>query len=365
MSPRLVRGDTNVRRLGPWDSASWIWRKDETLPQSGEFVRFRKKFFADGKTHLRFHISADERFVLLLDGKIIARGPDRGMPEMWFVQSYETLPSAGEHLMEAVCWRMSQKQSPNAQLSIHGAFLFKAEGKFDKELTTGIARWKVVELRGTKMTRSAYPTGPVGAQCEMFGSGIVGECPPDAEYETASIVRKAIPPDKSVKTGECRISGWMLYPSELPAQIERPCCPGAFKAADGQESNELYRASAVNHPAVVEGNALLSGKGKLKIPANTKMRLLWDLGDYFCAYPDITVSGGKDARISWGWAESLFTGDCMDWHTLAVKERKGATSRAKWADKYFYGITDTFHPDGRDVAKFTTPWWRCAGRSSA
>ena len=44
MPPRLQRGDTNVRRLGPWDSAAWIWRADAPLPPGGEFVRFRKAF---------------------------------------------------------------------------------------------------------------------------------------------------------------------------------------------------------------------------------------------------------------------------------------------------------------------------------
>ena len=106
MPPRLERGDTNVRRLGPWDSAAWIWRDDAPLPPGGEFVRFRKAFSADGRAPLRFHVSADERFVLLLDGKVVARGPDRGAPQLWFVQSHETLPEEGEHVLEAVCWRM-------------------------------------------------------------------------------------------------------------------------------------------------------------------------------------------------------------------------------------------------------------------
>ena len=48
MPQRLDRGDTSVRRLGPWDSAAWIWRKDAPLPPGGEFVRFRKEFSADG-----------------------------------------------------------------------------------------------------------------------------------------------------------------------------------------------------------------------------------------------------------------------------------------------------------------------------
>ena len=374
MSPRFERGDTNVRRLGPWDSASWIWRDDAPLPPCGEFLRFRKAFSADGRTPLRFHISADERFVLLLDGKVVARGPDRGTPQLWFVQSYETLPEEGEHLFEAVCWRMLPQQSPNAQLSLRGGFLFKADGVFDKELTTGVAEWKVAVLRGTRMTRNAYPMEPVGAQCEVFGIGVTEERPPDGEYAEAKVVRSAIPPDELVATGSSRRAGWMLYPSELPAQMERPCRPGAFKAADDQAfaTNGVwnakaraygrggwYRVSSALHPAVAEANALLHGKGIVVVPANTHLRLLWDLEDYFCAYPELSVSGGKGSKIAWGWAESLHTGVCFDWHTLASEERKGTTSRAKWDDKYFYGITDVVRPDGRDSALFTIPWWRC------
>ena len=358
MPPRLARSDTNVRRLGPWDSAAWIWRKDAPLPSGGEFLRFRKAFSADGRSPLRFHVSADERFVLLLDGEVIARGPDRGTPEMWFVQSYETLPAAGEHVMEAICWRMGRNQSPNAQLSLRGGFLFKAEGVFDKELTTGVADWKVAVLRGTRMTRYCHPTGPVGAQCEVSGAGLLDERPPDSAYEAAMVVRKPIPSDEAAASGSSRQPGWMLYPSELPAQIYRTRRPGSFKAVDGNESRGWYRASAAGHPSVSKANALLRGNGKMSVPANSRLRLLWDLGDYFCAYPEMEVSGGNGARIGWVWAESLFTGDCLDWHTLAMKERKGATSRAKWDDKYFYGITDVFHPDGRVGAKFTTPWWR-------
>ena len=374
MPPRAVRGDTNVRRLAPWDSADWIWTRDIPLPQCGEFVRFRKVFSADGRSPLRFHVSADERFVLVMDGNVVARGPDRGTPEMWFVQSYETLPAAGDHVMEAVCWRMGRKQSPNAQLSIRGGFMFKAEDAFDAALTTGLADWRVAVLSGTRMTRAAYPTEPAGAQCEVFGTGLVDERPDASVYAKPIVVRKAIPSDSAAMNGSSRNQGWMLYPSELPSQVERTIRPGAFKAADGQAfaTNGVwskvaqaygragwYRASAAAHPAVRAANGLLSETGALTVPPRTKLRLLWDLGDYYCAYPELSASGGKGARVGWGWAESLFTGDCFDWHTLATAERKGQTSRDKWEDKYFYGTKDVFHLDGRRGATFTTPWWRC------
>ena len=67
---RFQRGDTNVSRLQEIDDASWIWHP--TAVERGEvdkyaFLRFRKEFTADAAP-LRFDVSADERFELLLDG---------------------------------------------------------------------------------------------------------------------------------------------------------------------------------------------------------------------------------------------------------------------------------------------------------
>ena len=88
---RFQRGDTNVSRLQEIDDASWIWHP--TAVERGEvgkyaFLRFRKEFTADAAP-LRFDVSADERFELLLDGAPIAFGPHRGIVENWLYQSYE------------------------------------------------------------------------------------------------------------------------------------------------------------------------------------------------------------------------------------------------------------------------------------
>ena len=74
---RFQRGDTNVSRLQEIDDASLIWHP--TAVERGEvgkyaFLRFRKEFTADAAP-LRFDVSADERFELLLDGEPIAPQP--------------------------------------------------------------------------------------------------------------------------------------------------------------------------------------------------------------------------------------------------------------------------------------------------
>ena len=101
---RYSRGDTNVRVQQPIDEASWIWAKGcdvwggavfsdtrtdpatlAKMPQS--FFRFRREFTSSGEP-LEIDVSADERFVMLVDGKDIARGPMRGLPNRWHYESY-------------------------------------------------------------------------------------------------------------------------------------------------------------------------------------------------------------------------------------------------------------------------------------
>jgi len=376
MPPRLVRGSTNLRQLAPWDAATWIWAAPAPLPPGGEFLRFRKAFTVTEDAPLRFHLSADERFILLLDGEIVARGPDRGDVNSWFAQSYEVTLPRGEHVFEAVCWKMNPGQAPLAQLSWRGGFLFTAEGAYDAALTTGKADWRVARLGGTRMTRGKYPSGGTGAQCEMHGTGVAYEQPPASAWSRPVRVREAVMRADAPGSGSTRKPGWMLYPTELPAQLARAVRPGAFKAADAQTfdtngvwsaaardwgSNAWYRAEAAAHPAVARANDFLAGRAKtFTVGAHEKVRLLWDLDEYYCAYPELTVSGGKGARLGWSWAESLYVGNCFDWHTVVTNcERKGMTSRAKWQDKYFYGPRDTYFPDGRAGARFTPPWWHC------
>ena len=127
---RLEAGATNIKVVQPIDEAAWIWMKGEDVwgaealaadawadpppPPCSRFYRFRRAFVSDG-TPLALDVSADERFVLLLDGRPVARGPHRGLVHHWPYQSYEVSGLApGEHVLEAVCWQLGN-HAPIAQ----------------------------------------------------------------------------------------------------------------------------------------------------------------------------------------------------------------------------------------------------------
>ena len=337
---RTQRGDTNVRPQQPIDEASWIWAPgrdhwggavfSETrstpealarVPQT--FLRFRRDFDvpASGAEPLELDVSADERFILLLDGEEIGRGPHRGLPNRWHCHAYRVTELApGPHRLEAVCWQIGE-HAPLAQRSVRGGFILRASGAYRDELTTGRAPWLVAPLSGTRMTdKGTSGAFGVGSQCEVRGTSILDEEPPAAAWEEAAVVRGP------VKTWAGLIlQGWLLFPTPLPDMMRDRKTPG-----------RLVGGSGAKLPVVV--------------PPDTRRTLFWDLGDYYCAYPELRVSGGRGARIRWDWAECLTGPD-------GLKRDRAACDGLDMPRPF----GDTFLPDGRAGARFTTPWWR-AGR---
>ena len=155
---RPLRGDTGITPQQPIDEAAWIWMPGadrwgeavfsetrstpETLARAPQtFLRFRRDFeAAPGAGALELDVSADERFVLLLDGEEIGRGPHRGLPNRWHCHAYRVEGLApGRHRLEAVCWQIGE-HAPLAQRSIRGGFVLKASGPYDAARRPGSSR---------------------------------------------------------------------------------------------------------------------------------------------------------------------------------------------------------------------------------
>ncbi len=326
-APRYTRGNTSILPVQPIDQAAWLTHpevKDEIghVPMP-RVVRFRCTFKSDG-TPLEFDVTGDERFYLTLDGQFVSRGPHRGTVENWTYQSYRAELAAGEHVMEAAVWKMPDGSAPLAQMSHRLGFCLKAEGSYDATLTTGKGAWQcgsITGLHGIGRTGGAWGGGE---GYEEKGTGIYAFQP--SQWLKPAVVRRALGKGSHYGT---RQKGWMLFPSQLPDQIEVRVRPGRF--VDGAE---------MKFPLVVK-------------PGETK-KILWDLDRYICAYPEAVVKGGKGGKMTWQWAESL-RGPSSD---PKIKGNfKG--NRAEWKGKTFNGFGDRFVFDGRERAVFQPPWFRC------
>ena len=84
-------------------------------------------------------------------------------------------------------------------------------------------------------------------------------------------------------------------------------------------------------PNCPDGRRSSSGRARSSCRRIRELFLLWDLDNYFCAYPLCEVSGGAGAKLAWSWAESLY---------LPKSRAKG--NRNEFIGKNFRGMTDTF-----------------------
>ena len=362
---RVTRGNTNILRIQPIDEASWVWHPDAGEPKAGTtdfwagerngdmaaaelaILKFRRGFdVAEGDGTLVFDVSADERFVLFLDGEFVARGPNRGTVENWQYQTYVAAGlKPGRHVFEAYVQRLGDF-APLAQLSYRGGFVFKANGAYDAKLTTGKAEWEVGRVSGVRSIgkdKAAQAWG-TGSQFEIEGCGPYSGEP--TEWKKAAVVRGTAGAKGPYIYGG-RTKGWMLFPSQIPDQTEIRCVPGRVKAvAKSAEFRSLHVFTDE------EAKETIDLEKPFTVPANTRMQLAWDLGRYYCAYPDVVLSGGKGAKFAICFAEASHRGD----NKLKTSE---PDARGKIAGRYLPAFGDTFVSDGRKDAKFSAPWFRC------
>ena len=354
LPPRLRLGNTGILPVQPIDSAAWIWHpafSDVSPPPHADvfsggwrqpvLLRFRRQFEA-AASPVRIHVSADERFELFLDGQRIARGPDRSDVEHWCYATYDLRLRPGSHRLEALVWSIGP-YAPIAQMSWRGGFILKAEGGYDPQLTTGNAAWEVAKLDG-------YEFGPsfIGVGAELTAH----DCGPqwkEGDYVKAQVIRAPVPNNNF--WGDSVVS-WKLFPTILPDQLDREITTGhAVALGNGAlGKDQVVKVEQAQHPDLPKWQALIDGSAQVVVPANTEQFLLWDLGNYYCAYPLCEVSGGAGAKLTWSMAESLY---------LPKSKAKG--QRDEFVGKTFHGMTDTFLPGGAARQKFSTLWWR-AGR---
>ncbi len=345
--PHLDAGKPWIQR-GIWPCA-WVRCPDAGHPP---FVTaYRRRFTIDHEAIVRVHVSADERYELFLDGQRIGRGSERGDTNNWFYETYDLHLQPGEHVIVARVWSLG-KMAPYAQMTVYPGFIFSPEGEeFIQLLGTGVAPWEAKMLDGYEFVDPS-PAWGTGANLVIDGSRFPwgfergegdGWRPVEALDAGANgFIRNEFPPIHLMK------------PATLPPMLEAERRVGTVRfAADVPSADtRTVPVRAEDHLADEAGawGRLLQGE-PLTVPAHTRRRVIIDLEDYYCAYPEVITSGGRGASICILWAESLF------------HEPKARTkgNRDEIEGKYFFGVGDTFKPDGGEHRRFDTLWWQ-AGR---
>jgi alpha-L-rhamnosidase len=315
------------------------WISVPGAPATGYTVcRFRRVFdLAARPERFVVHASGDNRYQLFVNGRRVAWGPARGDLFHWRYETVDVAPylEAGKNVLAAVVWNFGDF-APEAQITLQTAFLLEGDTEAERVAATGPS-WKCSRdesyspLRESTV-RGYFVVGPgdrVAAASHPWG----WETRDFDDSRWADAV--AIAPAAGREARDVH-SRWMLVPRPIPAMEEKP-----------ERLQRLRRAEGIPLPA---GFPAL--REPVVIPARTHATLLLDQTYLTTAYPELTVSGGKDAVVRVGYAEALFQPAAAG----AGAMDKG--NRDEIEGKRFLGYYDEFVPDGGAGRTFRPLWWR-------
>ena len=343
------------REQGYWP-AWWVTHPD--APVKPFVAAYRLRFSLEQAETLRLHVSADERYVLFLDGQRVGRGPEKGDQFNWFFETYEATLEPGDHMLVAQVWSLGDI-APLSQMSVQHGFLLAADAPLTDKLSTGRAGWDAKLLGGYSFTKHR------AAHLRESMPNVDGR---DFPWDFERGEGEDWTPATRLLPGLGRHIGWQFYkahwlkPAALPPMLEQPLKSGKVRYVGEVPGEEVSPDSVtpetqawqvdLDHPIdeAETWQAFWRGETTVTVPAWGSRRVIIDLEGYYCAYPFLRVSGGRGARVRLHWSEALRTSDKpSDFHKGHRDEIDG---------KYFVGIGNSFWLDGGDARGYTTLWWQ-------
>jgi alpha-L-rhamnosidase len=323
------------RTVSQWP-ARWVAPPEDWTPPW--VAAFRCVFTVKTRLRDRIHVTADARYELYLDGRWIGRGSQRGDKRQWFYESHALDLEPGRHVLVAQVWSLGSL-SPWAQISIRpGWFCCPERPELVAKLATGTARWDMLPLRDRTFHDMGAALGTVmgGGPSEIFDSRqtVRGwEQGAGTGWAPAAVGAGGYHGDQPHST---RAEHW-LKPAPFPAMRNTPW-----------KRFRIFRAEGDSVPKAAWLELLRKGRA-VTIPARTTVGVLIDVEDYLCAYPELHWSGGKEGRISLGWAEAL--------NDPVSGDKRHGTGTAP--DSVFKGPCDEVIADGGANRSWRPLWWRC------
>jgi len=353
--------------------ASWVTHPTAPLREP-MVLRFRRALTLEAiPASYRVRVSADNRFVLYVNGQRVGDGPARGDLAHWRYELFDLAPllHVGENLITATVWNWGIF-APVAQMSDRTAFLLESEATGDEGISTP-AGWQVeiedghraldrssVDVKayfasgpGEEINAALYdwdwndaargvsPVAPAAGPIGANSYPTVSEGQP-ASHSAANWVEVASPMRDSTNTDTNKASSadmtvdnsWGLVPDALPHMEYAPTDVG-----------KTVRVDVANRGAVApELNGFPSAP--VTVPVGSHVHILLDRKTLTTAYPILTVSGGKGAQIWLTYSEALYDQDV----------HKG--DRDEVGGRAAHGLKDSFLPDGGKRRVFEPLWWR-------
>jgi alpha-L-rhamnosidase len=333
----LLPSESGAQKIDPavlqnrW-KASWVMVPGINPEAYGVYL-FRKKIILPVVPEsFPVYVSADNRYKLFVNERLVSVGPARGDLTHWNFEIVDLAPylHAGQNIISSLIWNDGEYR-PEAQISDKTGFIMQGATDEAQILNTNNT-WKCIEDKSYKPVRTMvagyYVAGP-GEEIDMQLKNVNWDklSFDDSGWSNAQTVSVGIP---KYTIGLDGPDIWMLVPSVLP-QMEMK----------QQRLEKVRKAEGITVPATFPAT-----KTAITVSANTTATILLDQTFLTNAYPTLIFSGGKRSTITLTYSEALFGNN----------SEKG--NRNDIEGKRMTGRKDVIISNGTDSQTFTSLTWR-------
>lgn len=330
--------------------SNWIWNPDWSAEDKDcpRIMLFRKKIeLKDEPYEGRIKISADTRYKLYLNGRLVEVGPSRGDHQVWFYDTVDILP----YLKKGVnIIGVSVLRYPEDPVSgNHGMFRTSvpglyATGKIEDMLgneydISADASWKCMIDKNVTFYREEERFAPLVIHENTAGNPAIFGWKSiqydDSLWNPAKpYIKKLVP--EAVSPGN-------LKPRNIPYMYR--------KKRRFQNIVDLKKSDHTRE----EWLAFLKGEKALLIPEHTEVTLELDAGEEMTGYIKAAFSGGKGTEVSLLYSESYVQDGFVGPEHIPVK-----ADRMDYKKGHLRGYEDFYHVAGAGTEKeqeIYEPYW--------
>jgi len=342
-------------------AAKWIG--PEQIPVDSGFWALRRQIEGPATT-ARVHVSADQRYVLYLNGQRVGRGPERGDLRHWMFESYDLELPAGRNTLVAIVWWQSltgKTPPPWAQMTVRPSFWLQAEGNA-AAWNTGKDGWEIKSLDGIGVEVEQmvhFHHAVVGPRIRLDGTRFPWNIEQGGGegWTPATTIQPAA---AASHVGDA-LPHWLLRPAMLPAMRETRIAAWTVRHVDSPPNLDTVNYLVAAKNRVNASFPTPAAPRAEKIAARSRQRYIIDLETYACAFYKLVVSGGHGTYLRLRWAESLFKPSTSGEPVTSAWQTRDKENRGEIEGRHFLGTGDAFIADGGTSRVFEPLWWN-AGR---
>lgn len=332
------------------ENSNWIWipswsEEDSKTPR---IVLFRKSLeLKELPQKAELEISADTRYKLYVNGKLVEVGPSKGDKSVWFKDKVDIVRflRKGENSLAVKVLRYPE----NPMDGNHGMFRTATPGLYVKgKITTpdskeislsADASWKCKTDKNVSFVREEERFAPLIIHENASGNAeISGWKAPgfdDAEWENAR-------PYINVE----------IHQAVSPGNLTERTIPYMYRR---DRKFESVMAVIKSVHAKEKWQEFLDGKTSLEIPADTEELVEISAGEEMTGYISLALSAGKDAEVTLTYAEAYVQDEHVGPDNVALKK-----DRLDQVNGHLEGYQDHYIAAGfgtENVPEIYEPFW--------